>query len=90
VIVPPAIIGRADANAGTIDVDLGAFAEGAYVSRRHAKIVAEGGGFVLEDLGSSNGTYIKRDDYERVERVGLEDGDEIAFGNAKFVFRLEA
>jgi hypothetical protein len=90
VIVPPAIIGRADANAGTIDVDLSAYAEGAYVSRRHAKIVAEGGGFVLEDLGSSNGTYIKRDDFERVERVGLEDGDEIAFGNAKFVFRLEA
>jgi hypothetical protein len=88
-VVPPMVIGRADASVGAIDVDLTAFEEGAYVSRRHAKIAVEGGAFVLEDLGSSNGTYIKRDDYEKVERVELEDGDEVAFGNAKFVFRIE-
>jgi hypothetical protein len=88
-VVPPAVVGRADPGAGPIDVDLTGFVEGAYVSRRHATIVASGGTLVLEDLGSSNGTYIKRDDYERVERVELADGDEIAFGNAKFVVRIE-
>jgi len=47
------------------------------------------GSFVLEDLGSSNGTYIKREDYEKIERAAIADGDELAFGNAKFVFRVE-
>jgi hypothetical protein len=88
-IVPPSVIGRADAGAGPIDVDLTAFVDGAYVSRRHAQIAMDDGAFVLEDLGSSNGTYIKRDDYERIDKVSLADGDEVAFGNAKFVFRID-
>jgi len=30
----------------------------AEVSRKHAHIVSQGGGFVLEDLGSTNGTFV--------------------------------
>ncbi len=89
VVVPPMVIGRADASVGAIDVDLTDYEEGAYVSRRHAKIVMDDGSFVVEDLGSSNGTYIKRDDYEKIERAELADGDEVAFGNAKFLFKVE-
>ncbi len=88
-VVPPVVIGRANASVGAIDVDLTNYEEGAYVSRRHAKILMDDGSFVLEDLGSSNGTYIKREDYEKIERTAITDGDELAFGNAKFVFRVE-
>jgi two-component system, cell cycle response regulator len=50
------------------------------VSRRHArvKLAAESGaGFVLEDLGSTNGSYVND---RRVERALLKDGDIIRIG----------
>lgn len=87
-IFPPAMIGRFDAAVGPIDVDLGPLPEGVYVSRKHAKIVCEDGVWKLVDLGSSNGTFILRDDFERVEEAELKDGDEFALGNARFIFRL--
>ena len=43
---------------------------------------------MIEDLGSSNGTFVLRNDLERVEAAELEDGTEFALGNARFVFRL--
>src|SRR3954454_16786329 len=43
-------IGRAPDNTFTIDDE--------EVSRRHARVFRDGGGFVLEDLGSSNGTLV--------------------------------
>jgi len=85
---PPSIIGRFDPSVGPIDVDLGSIPEGSYVSRKHAKITNEDGGWRLHDLGSSNGTFILRDDFEKVDEAELTDGAEIAFGNARFVFRL--
>lgn len=84
---PPAIIGRFDPDVGPIDVDLGSLPEGVYVSRRHAKISREDGAWTIEDLGSSNGTFILRGDFERIEKAELSDGDEIALGNARFEFR---
>ncbi len=87
-LAPPSIIGRFDPTVGPIDVDLASLPEGAYVSRKHAKITLEDGVWKLTDLGSSNGTFILRDDFERVEEADLADGDEIALGNARFVFRL--
>ena len=83
----PAVIGRADASVGPIDVDLSEFEEAGYVSRKHARIFCEDGAYFLEDLGSSNGTFIKRDEFEKVDKVEILDGDEIAFGNARFIFR---
>lgn len=85
----PAVVGRFDPSVGPVDVDLGNIPEGSYVSRKHAKVVAEGDGFKLIDLGSSNGTYVLRNgDFERIEETEIVDGDEIALGNARFVFRL--
>lgn len=48
------------------------------VSRRHARLIAQSGGFVLEDLGSTNGTFVNG---ERVRTVTvLRPGDEIRLG----------
>lgn len=85
---PPATIGRFDPAVGPIDVDLGSVDEGSFVSRTHARIVLEDDVYKIQDLGSSNGTYILRDDFEKIEEAELHDGDEISFGNARFVFRI--
>lgn len=85
---PPATIGRFDPAVGPIDVDLGSIPEGSYVSRKHAKITCEEGVYRLVDLGSSNGTFVLREDFERIEEAEIVDGDEIALGNARLVFRV--
>ena len=46
-----------------------------YVSRHHARIVPVGQSFLLEDLNSSNGTYL------RVRgQIAIKSGDEILIG----------
>ena len=55
------------------------------VSRYHARIVVANGQATLEDLGSKNGTYIRR---QRVESAPLSDGDEIRLGTATLTFRI--
>lgn len=86
---PPAVIGRFDPTVGPIDVDLGSIPEGAYVSRKHARIENRDGEWFLSDLESANGTWkLGEKDFDRIDgEVTLADGDEIALGNARFVFR---
>lgn len=86
--VSPAIVGRFDPAVGPIDVDLSQLSEGTYVSRKHARIFLEDGVWWVEDLGSSNGTFILREDFEKVEKTEIADETELAFGQARFVFRL--
>lgn len=47
------------------------------VSRRHARLVQELDGYVIEDLGSANGTFIQG---KRVERHRLRDGEVVQLG----------
>lgn len=54
------------------------------VSRRHAQIRQEGSGWVVEDLGSANGTYLAGEKIEGPERLAL--GDEIGLGKFSIVF----
>lgn len=50
------------------------------VSRRHARIAQRNGQYYVEDLGSSNGTFVNG---QRVQQsTALENGDEIALGQA--------
>jgi pSer/pThr/pTyr-binding forkhead associated (FHA) protein len=84
----PCVIGRFDPSVGPIDIDLGNLPEGVYVSRKHAKITQEDGVWKIHDLGSSNGTFVLADDFEKVMIADLADGAEIALGNARFVFHL--
>ena len=54
------------------------------VSRRHAEVRQQpGGGYVVADVGSLNGTYLNR---ERVEESPLHDGDELQIGTFKLLF----
>lgn len=54
-------IGRWDADNGVFpDVDLDAHDPEAKVSRRHARILHQDGKYAIEDLGSTNGTYVNR------------------------------
>lgn len=50
------------------------------VSRRHARILFDATGYMLEDFGSTNGTYVNG---RRISgSVHLQNGDEIALGEA--------
>ena len=54
-------IGRWDADGGIFpDVDLDSDDPEAKVSRRHARIVRRSDQYTIEDLGSTNGTFINR------------------------------
>ncbi len=75
-------IGRWDADNGIFpDVDLDSHDAEAKISRRHARIIHDGDNFMIEDLGSTNGTYVNRG---RRLIPGtphlLNDGDEIIVG----------
>lgn len=48
------------------------------VSRQHARIAVIDGDYLLEDAGSTNGTYVNGQRVSR--RVRLLDGDEVRFG----------
>ena len=88
-VATSAIIGRFDPSVGPIDVDLAELPEGQYVSRKHAKIACDGAAWTVQDLGSSNGTFVLKDDFEKVDSAELTDGQEIALGNARFVFHID-
>ncbi len=54
------------------------------VSRRHAEIRLGDEGWVVEDLGSSNGTFLRGGKTEGAQSIGL--GDEIGFGKFSIIF----
>jgi pSer/pThr/pTyr-binding forkhead associated (FHA) protein len=83
-------IGRWDADGGVFpDVDLDSDDPEAKVSRRHARISLREGRYVIEDLGSTNGTFVNRG--HRLapgDRQPLKDGDEIIVGKTFLRFRV--
>jgi hypothetical protein len=81
-------IGRWDpAVKAFVEVDLTGVDGEAKVSRKHARITFAGGSYFIEDLGSTNGTYINRGD--RLipgDKAPLNDGDEIIMGKTFLKF----
>ena len=59
------------------------FLDDVTVSRRHAEFRREGGGFVVHDVGSLNGTYVNR---QRIDVAALAGGDEVQIGKFRLVF----
>jgi hypothetical protein len=56
------------------------------VSRQHAELRREGDGWVVADLGSTNGVKVNGN---RVREAGLRAGDEITLGLARLSFEQE-
>lgn len=85
-------IGRWDADNGIFpDVDLDAHDPDAKVSRRHARIIFRNNVYMIEDLGSTNGTFVNRG---RRLLPGspqvLSEGDEIIVGKTFLRFHINS
>lgn len=83
-------IGRWDADHGVFpDIDLDAYDSDAKVSRKHAKVYRSNGSYFIEDLGSTNGTYVNRG---RRLLPGtpqqIKDGDEVIVGKTFLRFHI--
>jgi FHA domain-containing protein len=83
-------IGRWDADSGIFpDVDLDEDDTEAKVSRRHARIVNHNSQYFIEDLGSTNGTFVNRG--RRLlpgKRHMLQNGDEVIVGKTFLKFQI--
>jgi pSer/pThr/pTyr-binding forkhead associated (FHA) protein len=84
------IVGREDPYSGIFpDVDLSPYgADEAGVSRRHFRIRRQGDQFTIEDLNSTNMTFLNRQQLTPGTPVPLSDGDEIRAGRLKLTFQV--
>jgi pSer/pThr/pTyr-binding forkhead associated (FHA) protein len=85
-------VGRFDPSTGPVDIDLSGMPGESHVSRRHGEMYLENGRWMVRDLGSTNGIYVKHPgDASFGPRLQspqeLSNGDEIAFGNVMFVYQ---
>ncbi|OCQ88917.1 phosphopeptide-binding protein [Nostoc sp. MBR 210] len=62
------------------DIDVSSLPNAEVVSRAHAQIIVENGNYLIEDLGSSNGTFLNDVKLEAGTRYQLKVGDRINFG----------
>lgn len=60
----------------------------AYVSRQHARIVADAGGYFIEDLGSANGTFLNDRRLPGGVPTRLRNGDRVRIGKVQVSFLL--
>ena len=67
------------------DIDVSGFPNSEIVSRIHADIRVEADAYYIEDLGSSNGTYINNKPLTTGDRHRLRAGDRIALGKGDLV-----
>lgn len=73
------------------DIDVSGFANSEIVSRVHANLRVEGDACYLEDVGSSNGTYVNNTPLPKGNRHRLRPGDRISLGKGDlvtFLFQL--
>ena len=63
--------------------DCDIFLDDVTVSRKHAVLVRADSGFVIEDEGSLNGTFVNR---RRIDSSPLADGDEVQIGKYRLTF----
>ena len=66
----PLVIGRAPDNDHVVDHPM--------VSKQHARLTPEGDGYLLEDLGSANGTFVNGERIDAPKKIGK--GDAIQIG----------
>jgi pSer/pThr/pTyr-binding forkhead associated (FHA) protein len=60
------------------------FIDAQNISRRHAEVHREGDTFILNDLGSTNGTWVKGN---KIDQFILNNGDTFRIGSVQIVFK---
>jgi hypothetical protein len=85
------MIGRADPRSSVIpDIDLSMYGGGsAGVSRQHARMIREGDDWSIEDLSSTNGTYVNDQAVPPSEPAPLKDGDTVRCGQLVLTFHTD-
>ncbi len=58
-----------------------------FLSLEHFQVWFDEGEWYIGDMGSKNGTYLNGSKLKKVKTI--EDGDEISFGDIKFIFEEE-
>ncbi len=83
------LVGREDPVSGIYpDVDMTPHGgEEGGVSRRHARLTKESGKYYVEDLDSTNFTFVNKQKLAPKTRQALDDGDEIRFGRVALKLR---
>lgn len=83
------VVGRAH-KANVPDIDLAPHGgTKAGVSRRHSRLVRENNNWFVEDLGSTNGTFLNGTKIEAHKKVAVNKGDVLRFGQIEVEFGLE-
>ncbi|MEP7289723.1 MAG: FHA domain-containing protein [Chloroflexota bacterium] len=78
------VIGREDP---TLQIDFDGYPEGKYISHHHAQIRNTSGTFYIEDLGSSNHTWVNDIKLAPNQAEPLHDGDKVRMGKIELVFQ---
>ena len=79
-LLPDGGVGWLDASGDHADIVLG----DTFASGRHARLEPQGEVMVLEDLGSTNGTYLNGEPLNGPQP--LHPGDRIRIGDSEFAF----
>ena len=89
------LVGRRDPQSNVFpEVDLSKYDPQTKISRRHARIWNEGGNFLVEDLGSSNGTILLAGGISNTVRLqphmphALANGDRLRLGDTTLHFLI--
>jgi hypothetical protein len=77
------VIGREDPR---LEIDFEGYPEGKYVSHHHAQITRTNGQYYIEDLGSSNHTYVNNVQLRNGQLEPLKSGDVVRFGKIEVTF----
>lgn len=70
------------------EVDLTDYDTDSYISRRHGRITRQQNGFVYEDLGSSNGSWVNGSKLQAHVQQPLNEGNSLRLGKTEMVVRL--
>jgi hypothetical protein len=82
------VLGRADEKPVEVDLEFQESPERIWSSRQHAVITCEGGSLGIEDLNSSNGTYVNRSRVPPGRRQELKADDIIQIGEVQLKVAL--
>lgn len=78
-----AVIGREDP---ALQIDFEGYPDGQYISHRHAQIVKMDEKYYIEDLGSSNHTWVNDIKLAQGQSEPLQEGDTIKLGKIELTF----